>query len=240
MAGIGIGTQVLLDEFDLSDLFHSATLEQSVDSHDLTTYRNSSGVTETAHRRKAGIGDGRWTLQGWWDDGHDTDLHGLLGAGSVATAVIASTDAEGDRIRSLLPLQTRYGISDPVGGYVAAEVQIEGDGVSGGVVLTPLTAKTATGQSSSQDESASSTNGGVAVLHVTAASGTTPSITVKIQDSANDSTWADLASFTALAVAGSERITVAVGTTIDRYVRALWTITGTGPSFTFLVGWDRL
>lgn len=68
-----------------------------------------------------------------------------------------------------------------------------------------------------------------ASLDVTAASGTTPSATVKIQTSFDGSTWRDVASFTAATAATAERKSFPG---IDRYVRAAWTVTGTTPSLT--------
>ena len=69
-------------------------------------------------------------------------------------------------------------------------------------------------------------------LSVTAASGTTPSLTVTIQTSDDGSTWATVASFAAKTTTGSER---KVFSGIDRFVRASWAITGTTPSLTFAV-----
>ena len=69
-------------------------------------------------------------------------------------------------------------------------------------------------------------------LDVTAAAGTTPSLTVAVQHSHDGSTWATHSSFAAKTTAGTER---KVFGGLDRYVRATWTITGTTPSFTFSV-----
>jgi len=69
-------------------------------------------------------------------------------------------------------------------------------------------------------------------LTVTAAAGTLPSLQVDIQTSADGSTWRTIGGFTALAAAGSQRASF-LGA--DRFVRAIWTISGTTPSFTFSV-----
>jgi hypothetical protein len=74
----------------------------------------------------------------------------------------------------------------------------------------------------------------VAKLDVTAASGTTPSLTVVIEESANGSTgWATKASFTARTTTGSQII--ALPRLNHAFLRATWTISGTTPSFTFSV-----
>lgn len=70
-----------------------------------------------------------------------------------------------------------------------------------------------------------------AVLNVTAASGTTPSLTVNVQtsyDNGDTDAWHTVASFTAATATGVQRKTFA----IDRYVRVTYTVSGTTPSFT--------
>jgi hypothetical protein len=74
----------------------------------------------------------------------------------------------------------------------------------------------------------------VAKLDVTAVSGTTPSLTVVVEESANGSTgWATKASFTARTTTGSQII--ALPRLNHAFLRATWTISGTTPSFTFSV-----
>jgi hypothetical protein len=74
----------------------------------------------------------------------------------------------------------------------------------------------------------------VAKLDVTAASGTTPSLTVVIEESPNGSTgWTTHSSFTARSGTGSQIIDYKKRQ--QPFVRATWTITGTTPSFTFSV-----
>ncbi len=71
----------------------------------------------------------------------------------------------------------------------------------------------------------------VAYLNVTAASGTTPSMTVKFQDSADKTNWVDVPSgaFGAVTTTGISRLVL---TNVGPYLRAVETITGTTPSFT--------
>jgi hypothetical protein len=67
-------------------------------------------------------------------------------------------------------------------------------------------------------------------LDVTAATGTTPSITVTLQHSHDGTTWTNHSAFAAKTTAASERKVFAG---IDNYVRLTWTVSGTTPSFTF-------
>lgn len=70
-------------------------------------------------------------------------------------------------------------------------------------------------------------------LDVTAAAGTTPSLTVLVEDSIDGTNWNTLASFAAKTGPGREVVNIT--TPFGPQVRASWTVTGTTPSFTFSV-----
>lgn len=72
-------------------------------------------------------------------------------------------------------------------------------------------------------------NGVLAYLNVTAVAGTTPSMTVTIQDSPDGVTWYDVSSFTAVTAAGTQRL---VESNVGKYIRASIAVSGTTPSFT--------
>lgn len=98
-------------------------------------------------------------------------------------------------------------------------------------VLQSLAAQTATNNSGSTQSG--EYRSVTFFLNVTVATGTTPSMTVKVQDSPDNITWYDTGSaFAAVTVAGQSRLTV---TTLGTYVRAVSTITGTTPSFTYSI-----
>lgn len=100
----------------------------------------------------------------------------------------------------------------------------------------PSQAETATGNSVANPSS----NGEVIAMfvNVTAASGTAPTIVVKIQDSADGTNFADVPSLTTSTITGTGLVRIAVptvGLKLSDFARAVWTIGGTGPSFTFTV-----
>lgn len=72
-----------------------------------------------------------------------------------------------------------------------------------------------------------------AQLDVTAASGTTPTLDVVIQDSLDGTNWNTIGTFAQKVTTGREVINIT--TPFANRVRVLWTIAGTGPSFTFAV-----
>lgn len=89
------------------------------------------------------------------------------------------------------------------------------------------------------DNGASTANGGIAVLQVFAVSGTTPSATIVLQHSADNVSYATLGTFSAKTAVDGEYLTIPAGTTVNRYLRASWTISGTTPSFNFNLAFKR-
>lgn len=76
---------------------------------------------------------------------------------------------------------------------------------------------------------------------VSAATGTTPSLTVNIQTSFDNGVtdaWRTVASFTAQTAANTSPRQCFPG--LDRWVRASWTVSGTTPSITFGVAGEIL
>lgn len=88
------------------------------------------------------------------------------------------------------------------------------------------------------DNTTSSLLGGVAVLQVSAVSGTTPSATFRIEHSVDNTTYTTLATFPAQTAINGEYLVIPAGT-VNRYVRAAWTVSGTTPSFTVNLAFKR-
>lgn len=211
-----------------------------------STEREMADVTiegDGGHKFIPGLDNGSLSLDGVFDNtaaagGQDESLDTARGAAD-ASVITAAPDgfALGKRVIPISARESNYAASSPVGDAVtfAASWMSEGQ-VDVGVALHDLTAETATGNGSSVDNAVSSANGGVANLHVTSASAA-DSLTVKVQHSPDDSVWADLITFTAATTTTAERLTVTG--TVDRYVRAIRTISGTDPSFTYAVAFAR-
>ena len=97
--------------------------------------------------------------------------------------------------------------------------------------LTKETHTSGSNTASNDDNGAGSSNGLVAYLQVFSVTGT--SVTITVQDSANDSTFATLVSFSAQTGRASER--VSVSGTVDRYLRLASTGTFTEAIFAVVV-----
>lgn len=106
-----------------------------------------------------------------------------------------------------------------------------------GQILANGTSVSSTTTNGSLDNGASSANGAYGVLHITTSAGAmgSNSWVVKIQDSANDSTWADLITFSANGSTATAEWGSAAGT-VDRYTRVVMTKS----AGTDLVAWVNL
>lgn len=134
---------------------------------------------------------------------------------------------------------TDYALDAQVSDAVAMTFQAAADeSVEMGWVLAALQAYTADALTGTAvDRGASpltpTTRGLVAAIHVTAFSGFS-GVVVKVQHSPDNSVWSDLATFTTVTAVGNERVKVANGTTVNRYLRASVDVTGSG-SITLLM-----
>ena len=114
---------------------------------------------------------------------------------------------------------------------------------SDGLILHNLTAETVTGDTEgagSQDNAASSANGGAGYLQVTAISGSGATFDGRVRHSADDISYATLITFAQVLLADAqkaERLTVSG--TVNRHLASAWTIAGTAPSVTFMIGFKR-
>jgi hypothetical protein len=103
-----------------------------------------------------------------------------------------------------------------------------------GVVLEDFTAITVDGNGTARDNGASTANGGVAHLHVSAFSGLTNNV-VTIEHSVDGLTsWAALVTFSTYTATTSQRVEVAAGTTVRRYLRVVDNVTGSGSTTRFV------
>lgn len=145
-----------------------------------------------------------------------------------------SGTARGAETWQVLSNELNFSTTAAVGDVVSAAVAFQSDNlVDPGVVIDPETAITVDTNGTSVDNSAATSNGGVGHLHVTAYSGLT-SNSIILEHSTNNSVWTTLATFTLVTGTGSERLTVAPGTTVNRYLRIRDDVTGTGSCTRFV------
>src|SRR5262249_27690004 len=149
--------------------------------------------------------------------------------GSVLTYGPAGLLAVGDFARLVAVHTTDVAESSPVGGAVIASAAFAGDAAVGfGWCLHPMTTDSGTTAGATRNDAAATSAGWQAHLHVTAVTGAPTSWTVKLQDSADGTTWADVAGggFTATNVPAAQRLVSAAGATLRQYVRYVATVVG--------------
>lgn len=238
----GKTTKVLINHFDLSSYFQDASFSSSVETAETTTY----GVLGGAKTYVVGLEDATISLSGLFDgdaNAIDEVLTNLLGSSTDVNFTIASDGGMvlGARCISGQSNETKYDLKSPVADVVTASADFQVDAeASRGVILAPLSTVSATGTGTSVDNGAATTNGGIAVLHVPAntRNGT---IIVKVQHSSDNSTFTDLATFATVATTTktSEYLSVAAGTTVNRYLRVSYTVAGTTGSATVAATFGR-
>lgn len=234
----GKGTAVLFNGYNLSGFFNDASANRSVETAETTVFGKNSKTYIV------GLMDGTISLSGLFDgaaNAVDAVLQATLGVeDSGVVTVLYDGATAGNRVQMAITESTSYDISAPVGDVVSASAELQADGgIDNGIALSDLKAITTTGNETSRDNSASTANGGVAHLHVTANAHNNNAV-FKVQHSADNSTWVDLVTFTTVAttVTTAERVVVAAGTTVNRYLRATSTLSGTG-SVTFQISFAR-
>ena len=233
----GRSTAVYLGAVDLSPYLNSVELSAEADTADTTTFKATwkTAITGTVSA-KVDVG-------GFYDPGEaslPTLIQSMLPG--VLTVCPGGGAAIGDRARLLSAIDTTYAESSPVGGVVGIKAAFMADGVVGiGDVLHPLAEDTNTTTGAEKDDTASSSTGWTAHLHVTAVDG--GSWVIKLQDAAVSMTYTDLTggAFTAVTGATSQRLTGAAGATLRQYVRYVATRTGgiAGDGCTFVLAYSR-
>lgn len=151
--------------------------------------------------------------------------------------IMLDTPALGGVAWMLLGNQSAVTFGSQVGDLVAANVSIQPDGpVDWGQVIALEAAVTVDGNGTAVDNGAATTNGGVAHIHTTAFTGLTNNI-VTIEGSADGSTgWATISggTFATITAVGSERLVIAAGTSVPRYLRVVDNVTGAGSHTRFV------
>lgn len=214
-------------------------------THDRTPFANADG-TDATHRvfikgrpshtlAVMAMFDDDTTAGGYWATLTANDAAGTLTPVTVAPAGLSA----GSAAWLANAYQSAFKPTSEVDGAVDLGLDFDVTGPAlFGQSITALAAVTADGDSAAVDGGAASSNGGVGHLHVTAVD-TPTTLDVDIEHSVDGTTgWSVLASFTQVGTsATSERVVVAAGTTVRRYLRAAFAIDGT--SYTCAVAFAR-
>ena len=234
MAAIhGKNTAILVGQYDLSAYFNQVSISKDVQTVSVDTFGNSD------HAYIAGLGSGSISLGGLFDStassGSDEVLSTALdGSQTVVSVSFPGASAIGQRATLHHARETSYPVRGSIDDAVRLNSGMTADGgIRAGVVLHHNNSESTGSNFASVDNSASTSNGAVAHLHVISFTGTSASI--KVTDSTDDAIFADLITFASVTGAGSERGT-ATGT-VNRYARV--ELSGTFSEITFVVSFAR-
>lgn len=199
-------------------------------------------ITQAANARQGGLRDGRIEWTSFFNPGLEANAaHTVLSVLPTSDAVVTYCrgTALGSPAACLVGKQIGYdGNRANDGGFTfGLSAQANGYGLEWGLLGTPgmRTDATAT-NGTALDNAAATTFGLQAYLHVAAVTGT--SVTVKLQDSTDNTTFNDVVggSFTAATGAGtSQRIATAPNLTVARYLRVVTTGTFTNAQFAVVI-----
>jgi hypothetical protein len=224
-------SRIFAGPLNLSVYANQMAAEDMADMLEVTGFANSDNTDAKAKAFIVGQSSGTISVSGHLDtdttaNGHYDVLQDWKGTGQAVTYALSGGAA-------LAPAYLVYGneASFETGsthdGTVTYNLDVQNTGPSAyGIMLENLTAVTADGNGTARDYTASSSNGAVAHLHVTAFSGLTNNI-VTIQDSADGSTdWQTIVTFATYTAVTSERVQITG--TVRRHLRVVDNVTGTG------------
>jgi len=229
----GSNTEVWIEGVNASAYFNSADFAVDVDTAETTTFKKS-WKTHISGAYQSTI-----ELGGLYDPTYQTIQDALPDSLPIIVTVMpGGGESIGDNARLARVIATSVKESSPVGDVVAFSASLIADTTVGlGKVLHPDSVETSDGSSTSVDNGASTTAGAVAHLHILDISGG-DTITVTIEDSANNSAFSTIGTFTLDDAVGAERLVI--NGTVRRYVRVTWDISDDAGPVQFAVAFARL
>lgn len=224
-------TRVLLGEHAASAQLHSLDAQNSRAMSEATCF------PDAGQRWRPGLRTGTLTLAGRFD-GDGGLLDALVAAGGVDDALLVTAGLNGFAPGAVVftsagDLAT-HGTSSSASDVVGVSVESTSDERTWiGVSLHDAVAETSSGNGPAIDHGTPTASGAMVVVHLTALTGTAATAQIVVQHSADDLTYVDLATFDAASSPGAQRRRVTG--TVQRYVRASWTLSGTTPAAAFAV-----
>jgi hypothetical protein len=231
----GSKAKIYTNGYDLSAFLNQAGLSNQADTAEVTHFG------DTDKRYIPGLRDATLPIQGFFDgsvDAIDVVLNAAFGgpgSSPIVFSLLFNDDVFGSFGYGYSAYQTRYDVETSISD--AAKITGEAQSNIGRerlVILHPLAAKTAPGNSTNVDNAVLTTAGGVGYFQLTALTGT--NITLEVEHSVDNSVWTSLITTGALTTA-RQGLRVPVSGTVNRHVRARWS--GTFTNATFWVGFSR-
>lgn len=240
----GKNTKVLINTAEFTSYFKEYAVNNSMDVAETSAF--GSGTKTYVQ----GLSGATCSLSGMFDgsaNAVDQELAAAIGSASTTKVTIAPTGsfAIGARVLAGTAWQSSYNVTGSLSDIVACSAEFTGTyGFRSGVSLHNNAAgESASTNSAGVDGLAVSSNGALAILHLTANTRDAGSIVVAVKAGADNITFGTtLGTFTSVAglATSTQAIEIPAGTSIPRYVRAESTVTGgTTGSYTYTVSFVR-
>jgi hypothetical protein len=233
----GKNVNVFVNEYDFSTYFNDVSATTSVETAEVSAFGSN------AKEYIVGLLDGTVSLSGMFDGtatGTDVVFSAVLGSTTKQNVIVApSGHSNGASAIVLEADDTSYEVSGAVADVVQTSAEFQSsDGVEHGKILSSGAAISSTGNGTSVDNALSSANGGVGFLSVPTNT-RNGNITVKVQQSADNSTFTDLITFTVVTSTQKTFERVEVAGTVARYLRVNYTVAGSTGTATPVVAFAR-
>ena len=235
-----MATQVMKDcglwiaGYNLRGNMNALALDYGAEMLDATVYGNDTRIMA------GGLKTMGFSHQGLFDPDVDKVLFDRIGVSNELMTITPAGVAVADPAYFKQIVSGEYSPGGAIGDLMKFSISGDaGDGplVRGAIMANGAFTTTANGAVNSNLGAVSASQKLYAGLHITAVSGTTPSVTVKIQSAptAGFAAPTDRLTFTAATVIGAQWGTPVAGAITDAHWRAVYTISGTTPSFTLIV-----
>lgn len=221
---------------DLTGASNKVEVTAEVEEKDATNYA-SGGFKEVL----GGIASSGITAEGLWEAGDASKVDDAVwaqlgGVGPWTVPPDSPSAAVGDLAYFTNALASSYKLGDAVGEIAPWTGAAKGSWpvVRGQIAHPPGTARTSTGTGTGVQLGAVATGKRLyAALHVLSATGTTPSITARVESDTTNAFAAPTTrlTFTAATAPGGQIIRTGGTAITDTWYRLAWTISGTSPSF---------
>ena len=239
----GRNTVVLFGSLNASPFLNEASMSRSIETGETTAFGDSNKTYIV------GLADGTVSLSGMFDnsaDGLDAQVDANTAQANRIFTIMPAGSLSGSPAQLIQGQLTSYEVTPAVGDVVTVSAEIQASGslgsINGGKVISSstvnLTASNSIASLTAIDFSAAATNGAIGHLHVTSNTGNN-TLTIKLQDSSDNVSFADLISFSAVSASGTTAERVEVDGSVDRYVRAVVTSSITSGSATYTTALAR-
>ena len=231
---LGKNSRVYQNQYDITSYCKGVIFDASADTYNSTTFGNDANTYLPGLKESTLSIDALFEATPALTEEMEAAVAGTLGSTNNLVTIVLDTEAQSNRTFTFYGVDSKYTIESPVDDLISLSMETIGNtGFEPGIVIKTLGNKTVTGNEISIDNSAGTTAGYSASLHVISASG---SNVIKVQHSTNNSAWSDLVTFTTVTGPTFEYKTLLGSTTVNRYIRCSYTI---GTACNFFVSFSR-